>query len=150
MSSHLTNSSSKASQPCVRAQVRVTLAFCGAKFCLYITQMGQSSVLRESSFSAMNEEKEKNGEDKNKDILSCMIDMQLGKSESTPELLRLRLLGHLGIKCDFFPKTRQQDQEHSQIVLPHGNDNNEVNYRGFHNLPHFYLQFDYSPHRVMN
>jgi hypothetical protein len=41
----------------------------------------------------MNEEKEKKGEDKNKDILSCMIDMQLGKSESTPELLRLRLLG---------------------------------------------------------
>jgi hypothetical protein len=63
--------------------------------------------------------RKKKGEDKNKDILSCMIDMQLGKSESTPELLRLRLLGVWDtweLSAIFFPKTRQQDQEHSQIV----------------------------------
>jgi hypothetical protein len=38
--------------------VRVTLAFCGGKFCLYITQMGQATVWRESRFSEENEAQE--------------------------------------------------------------------------------------------
>jgi hypothetical protein len=62
MSCHLTKSWSKVSQPCVRSLLHFGYAFaiCGAKFCLYLIQMGQTTVWRESCFSEENERRKNN------------------------------------------------------------------------------------------